>query len=152
MLSTLNTGNLNIAHIQIIVRGMYAVAQADEVHTTELVMIKDFYQQCAADAEALASFEDLIQTPFDPAQANLVLNNDEVKQIFLTSCLFLAYADGDYSAAEREKIRELGDAIKISDEQITEIEDTVVDQLMAQFAHIDNIEELKQVAKTLHSG
>lgn len=152
MFSTFNTGNLNIAHIQTIVRGMYAVARADDVHTTELVMIKNFYQQCAAEAEALSSFEDLIQTPFDPDQASLVLNSDEVKRIFLTSCLFLAYADGDYSAAEREKVRELGDAIKVSGEQITEIENTVADQLMAQFAHIDNLEELKQVAKTLHTG
>ncbi len=144
--------DLNIAHVQAIVRGMYAVAQAEGVHHTELVMMRDFYEQCARDTDAIATFEDVLSTPFESEAASGVLNTDALRQTFIASCVFLGYADGTYSKGERDKVRELGAAIGIPSGQIDEIEDLVADQLMAQFAHIDNLEALQAVAGEIRSS
>ncbi len=141
--------NLNLAQVQAIVRGMYQVAQADGVHHTELVMMRDFYQLCAEEAGALASFEDVVATEFDAQAAAAVLDDEAVKQVFLASCLMLAYADGRYSAAERAKVAKLARAVGIGDQQLTEIEDQVADHLMAAFAHIENLDALKEVAEEI---
>lgn len=147
----LQAGNLNIAHVQSIIRGMYAVALTDGVHDTELVMMRDFYEQCARDSDALASFQDVVNTPFDSETASGVLNTDELKQTFLASCVFLGYADGNYSAKERAKVKGLGTDIGLSSGQIGDIEDLVADQLMAQLAHIENLEALKEVSGEMRS-
>lgn len=148
----LDVTDLNIAHVQIILRGMYAVALTEGVHDTELVMLKDFYDQCAVETEALASFRDVVDTPFDAETAVSVLNSDALKQTFIVSCIFLAYADGKYSEKERQKIRELCNAIDVSQDQLAEIENLAADQLMAQFAHIENLEALKEVSNEIRAG
>ncbi|MGR9108629.1 MAG: hypothetical protein ACU843_17055 [Gammaproteobacteria bacterium] len=142
----LQASNLNIAHVQSIVRGMYAVALTDGVHDTELVLMREFYEQCARDSEALASFQDVVSTPFDHDTATRVLNTEELKRTFIASCVFLGYADGNYSAKEREQVKSLGSEIGLNPEQIGEIENLVADQLMAQLAHIENLEALKEVS------
>lgn len=69
---------LHIAHVQVIVRGMYVVALAEGVHDTELVMMRDFYEQCAQETQAMASFRDVVDTPFDKDTAVAVINNDSL--------------------------------------------------------------------------
>lgn len=142
--------DLNIAQIQTLIRGMYQVALTDGIHHTELVMMKDFYQLCAQEAGAIASFEDLVETDFDPETATHLLHSDALRQTFVTSCILLAYADGRYSDRERAKVMELGQAIGWTVEQIRETEDLVADQLMAPLAHIENVEALKEIAQELH--
>lgn len=142
----LQAENLNIAHIQAILRGMYAVALTDGVHDTELVLMREFYNQCARESDALASFQDVVNTPFDSESARKVLGTEELKRTFLASCVFLGYADGNYSAKERTKVQALGDEVGLNSAQISEVENLVADQLMAQLAHIENLEALKEVS------
>ncbi len=143
--------DLNIAHVQTIIRGMYAVALADGVHDTEMVMMRDFYEQCARDSGAVASFQDVLNTPFDAETASSVLNSEGLRRTFLASCVFLGYADGGYSSKERVKVNHLASEIGMQPETVAEIENLAADQLMAQLAHIENLDALKQVSSEIRS-
>jgi len=138
--------DLELNHVQIMVRGMWAVAHADGLHEAERTMLRDFYDGCADDSGALANFDDLVSQEFDAAEAREILNTPELQLAFLQSCMFLAYADGTYSAKERELIETIAKDIGVPDELVAEARDRVGDHLIGQVARTSNIDELKKVA------
>ena len=137
---------LNINHIQSLVRGMHELSLLDGVHDAERVMLLGFYEACQAESNALASFQDLVAVPLDLAGLDDVFDSPQLKQTFLHSCLLLAYADGHYSAGERARVVEYAKALGVSDEELRQIEDGVADHLMQQISRIENVEALGQVA------
>lgn len=137
---------LELHHVQYIVRALYDLAEADGVHEAERVMLRGFYQQCQEDAHALTSFDELIATDFDPARAAELFDTEALKATFLQSCVFLAYADGHYSASERTKVRAYADALGVPADRLATIEDSVGDHLLQQVSRIENTEALKKVA------
>jgi tellurite resistance protein len=137
---------LGINHIQAIVRGMNEVAKLDGVHDAEAVMLDQFYGACQADAGALTNFRELVNGPFDIAEAARVLDTPERKAVFLKSCILLAYADGRYSQAERDKVRTFADGLGIPAAATLAIEESVADQLLQNIARISNVDALKEVA------
>lgn len=143
---------LGINHIQVIVRAMHAVAQLDGVHDAEAVMLRDFYEACQQDTGALTSFAELGRGEFDPEDARRILDTSERKAALLRSCLLLAYADGRYSAAEREKIRGFADALGVDAAELLAMEESVSDQLMQNIARISNVDALRAVAAETAPG
>ena len=93
--------DLTIHHIQTIVQALHHLAEIDGVHEAESAMLRDFYDQCQRDGEALTSFDALLSQPFDLAANAEDFRTDDLKIALLNSCLLLAYADGHYGAAER---------------------------------------------------
>lgn len=142
---------LEIHHIQAIVRGLYQLAQSDGLHQTELVMLREFYQTCQQEAHALTSFDELINTEFDPEHLADVLDTTELKHSFLQSCLFLSYADGTYSTTEHNLIVELAGALGVEHEQLSQLQEAVTDHLLQQISRIENVDALKEVAARLNS-
>lgn len=140
---------LGLNQVQVITRGMYAVAQCDGVHQTELVLLKEFYEACRADVNGLASFDDVIKTPFEATDAKDILSSKELRAVFLKSCLLLAYADGLFSDGERERVKSFAKALEITDAERADLEDHVRDHLIQQIAQIKNMDALREVAKTL---
>lgn len=140
---------LELHQLQYIVRAMYDLALTDGIHDTERVMLRGFYDQCQAEAGALSSFDDLVRTPIEPRQAKEVLGTPELAQVLIKSLLFLAYADGSYSAGERRRIREYAHALGIDDAGLLRIEDEIGDVLLQQISRIENTEALKQVVQEL---
>lgn len=143
---------LELHHIQFIVRALYDLAQTDGVHEAERVMLRGFYEQCQQDADGLTSFEDLIGADFDAGRAAELFDTIELKATFLQSCVFLAYADGHYSAKERSKVHAYAEALGVDDSQLGSIEDAVSDHLLQQIASIENTDALRRVAADLASS
>jgi hypothetical protein len=140
---------LGLNHIQIIVRGLYALAHCDEVHQSEQVMIKSFYDACREDAAGLADFKDIVAQEFDAEEAAEILNTPTLRHTFLRSCLLLAFADGRYSKAEQAKIQEFAAALGVEDAALAELKDQVTEHLFSQIANIENIDALREVAREL---
>jgi len=138
---------LGINQIQSMVRGMYELAKVDGVHQAEMVMLRGFYEQCQREAHALTSFDDLIAVPFDLQTAREVLDTPERQTAFVQSCLLLAYADGNYSANEQAQLRKFAQALGVSNEQLATLEAQVSDTLLQQFAGVQNVEALQQLAR-----
>lgn len=141
--------DLSIHHIQTIVQALYQLAQADGVHSTERVMLRDFYDQCQADGNALTSFDELLAQPFDLADNAEDFHSDDLKIALLNSCLLLAYADGQYTTGEREKIRSYAATLNFSADDLAQLEETVADHLMQQISRISNMEALQEVAQEM---
>ena len=137
---------LGINHIQQIVRGMNEVAKLDGVHDAEAHMLKQFYGACQSDAKAFTDFRELVAGPFDIAEAARVLDTPERKAVFLKSCILLAYADGRYSQAERDKVRSFADGLGVPAAATLALEESVADQLLQNIARISNVDALKEVA------
>ena len=140
---------LDIHHVQAMVRAMYDLATTDGVHDTERVMLRGFYDACQGDARALTSYDELIGSRFDIATAAEIFDTPERRSALLQSCILLAYADGNYSAGERAKVKAFSDAVGVSAEVLKSLEDAVSDHLLQQISRIGNLDALKQVATEL---
>lgn len=145
-MSTDTTPHLGINHVQVIVRAMHEVARLDGVHDAEAVMLREFYESVQRDTGALTSFQELLRGAFDLEEARRILDTPDLKAALLRSCLLLAYADGIYSSAERERIRQFADALGVPAHATLALEESVADQLMQNIARISNIDALREVA------
>lgn len=143
------TTNLDLHHIQAMVRAMHELALTDGLHDAERVMLRGFYDSCQQDAGALTSFDELIGTAFDPAAARELFDTAERRAALLQSCVFLAYADGSYSAGERAKVKAYADAVGASAQELADCEGQVADHLLQQISRIENVDALQQVAAEL---
>ena len=141
--------DLDIHHIQSIVRAMHELAKTDGVHDAERVMLRGFYEVCQDDARALTSFDELISGEFDLKSAREVFDTEPRRAALLQSCLFLAYADGRYPDGERAKIKSYADAVGASATELSTLEGAVADHLMQQISRIQNVDALKDVASEL---
>ena len=147
--SFFNYTELGLNHIQVIVRGMYAVAESDGVHQSEMVMLKEFYETCRRDADGLADFKDLISQPFDPAEAKEILDTNSLKETFIKSCFLLAFADGKYTDPEKKIVADMAQNLDMPKEQTQRLEEAVKDHLLVQISRIQNVDALKEVASKM---
>ncbi|MDB4989979.1 MAG: hypothetical protein JWN04_5157 [Myxococcaceae bacterium] len=140
---------LGLNHVQVLVRGMYSVARCDGVHATELVLLREFYESCRADVEGLASFDEVIAVPLDEESARDVLDTPELRELFLRSCLLLAFADGAYSPSERTQLVRLAELLDVTPERRSELEEEARSFLFRRVAHVHNLDVLQEVVKDL---
>lgn len=138
--------SIELHHLQTIVRAMYAVAQTDGVHDAEKVMLRGFYEACQEESSALATYDNLIATPFDANRDVAAFDTPERKGTLLHSCILLAHADGHYSGGERAKITEIAKAMSVTSDELTAIEDGIADHLLQQISRISNTDALREVA------
>lgn len=146
------TATLELHHVQFIVRALWDLARTDGVHDTEQVMLRGFYEQCREEVHGLSSFEDVIAAPFDAAAAAELFDTDALKATLLESCVFLAYADGGYSAGERAKVGAYAKALGVPAEALATLEDAVGDHLLQQVALVENTDALQKVAAGIAAG
>jgi len=147
----LNAAQLGLNHVQLVVRAMVQVASCDGVHETEKILIQEFYKACRQDVEGLADFDDLIAEAWSGENAKDILDTDELRQVALRSCLFLAFADGRYSEGEQQTIRRIATELDVSPEQLNVLEDQVKGVLMRQLVGVRNLDELREVYRELDS-
>ncbi len=151
MRALFETANLGLNHVQVIVRGLYEVAQADQVHDTERVLIEEFYNACRQDVGGIADFADILKSRFSIDNARDILSTPALRRTFLRSCLLLAFADGKYSAAERNQIVAFAEALEVDAATLASLTDEVTEHLLAQIASVQNIDALCDVARELKS-
>lgn len=129
-----------------IARGMMKLAAADGVHPKELAMIEAFLADCYEVAGGKESHEEVLRQQFDMQQAKEVLHTDELRELFLKSCLLLACADGVYSEAEQNLMDHYSMDLAIPAGRLRELEQEVKGYFLSQFAGVkifrDKAEEL----------
>jgi hypothetical protein len=140
---------LTLNHVQVIVRGLYAVATCDDVHQTEKVLIEGFYDACRQEVAGLADYADIIKSNLDPEQAKEILDTSPLRHTFLKTCLLLAFADGKYSTVEQAKIAEFAEMLQVDAATVADLKDQVTEYLFSQIATIENLDALREVSREL---
>lgn len=125
------------AQERLFAQGMLAVARCDgEVDPREAQLIAELYPG------------DLSSLP-DPDPATLSVLSPEAGQLFLRSCLLIALADFGISPAEKSLIDGYAEALKVSPEQLADLQQSVKEYLLAPLARLANVEVAAEVAKKL---
>jgi len=143
--------DLGLNHLQVIIRGMYAVAKADDVHQAELVMLREFYAACRSEGSGLADFDDVIAQDFDKDEALEILDTPELRRALLTSCVLLAFADGEFSEKEGAVIDRIAADMGVGGEALAAAREEVQDYLLRQISKIQNVDALLEVAGELRA-
>lgn len=135
-----------------IARGLFAVARADgQLHEREAGIIAQFYADVAG-AASPAVLGDLERSARpEPAQLAAELARPEVRAIFIRTAVLLAYVDNRYAPGESKLIADYATAMGIGREDLAEMETMAKEFLLAQLAHIKNIDAVVEVAKKLES-
>ncbi len=92
--------NMSDAQTEWFCRGLIDLANADGMHETELEVIEEF---CRSSQLSNVNIEALGALGFDAAQAANELTG-EARDAFFTTCFILAYADGQMSEIESERL------------------------------------------------
>jgi tellurite resistance protein len=127
-------------------RGLITVAKADgEIHEREAALIADFYASTTNRAIDMGSLERA--APADGAYLAAALPAPEARELFLKTAVLLAFADGNYSAAESKVIAAFAAALGHTD--LVQIETQVKEFLLGQLSHLKNTAAVAEVAKDL---
>ena|SRR5215470_2372540 len=133
-------------HAEAIARGLIAVAKADgHIHEREAALIADFFSSVTERAVDMAALERA--DPVDGAYLAATLPSAELRDLFLKTAVLLAYADGNYSAAESRTIS--GFAAAFGQTNLADVEGQVKDYLLGQLTHVKNSAAVAEVAKEL---
>ncbi|MGB0645940.1 MAG: hypothetical protein ACPGQS_02135 [Bradymonadia bacterium] len=87
-------------------RGLVDLAHADGLHETELEVIEEFCRSSQLDGVDL---EGMARQGFDIAAAASALTGD-ARDAFFTTCFILAYADGQLSTIEADRLASYANA------------------------------------------
>src|SRR3978361_665397 len=136
---------LGLNHVQVLVRGMYAVARCDGLHATELVLLREFYESCRAEVDGLASFDEVISVPLDEDSARDVLDSTELRELFLSCGLLLALCDEVLSPSERTQLVHLATLLDVTPERRENLEEEARSYLLRRVAHVHNLDALQRV-------
>jgi len=149
MLPVNDTVELDTAQKTLATRAMLEVAQVDAGHVAEeITLIRAFYE---ADV-------DPSQIPFDSLLAAssqaAPLTGDSFqtaaqRDLVVSTCLMVAYADGQFSSAERDAITSIADRIGMPGERVEALIDIVQDHLLSQLANLPDAESVAKVGMEL---
>jgi tellurite resistance protein len=92
--------NMSETQTQWFCRGLVDLANADGMHETELEVIEEF---CRSSQLKDVNIDALGTMGFDASDAAAVLTG-EARDAFFTTCFILAYADGQMSDIESERL------------------------------------------------
>ncbi len=144
--------DISQSEAEAIARGLFAVARADgQLHERETGVIAQFYADVTGGGSP-ARLGDLERSARPEAKALAAeLARTEVRLIFIRTAVLLAYVDNKYAPGESKLISEYATAMGIGREDLAEMETMAKEFLMAQLAHIKNIDAVVEVAKKLES-
>jgi len=124
------------------------VASADgELHPQERAIIQEFHaggHDKASDLGSLARGGAL-----EPQTLAAILGGPEAQRLFLKTAFLCAWADGRCSAEEAKTIEAYAKACGVDAAQLAELEATVKEYLLAQLAHLQNVDAAVEVKREL---
>ncbi len=136
---------LDLAQKSLATRAMLEVAQVDAGHVAEeIALIRAFYE---ADAEpGQIPFDSLLAASSQAAPlAADSFPQAEQRDLVISSCLMVAYADGQYSQAERTAIAAIASRIGMDSARFKMLDDIVQDHLLSQLANLPDAESVARV-------
>src|SRR5437879_258510 len=92
---------ITIDAARIIAQGMMKLSACDGIDPSETVMIEAFLAECYEQVGGSEGHSALLAQDIDMREAQKVLDNPELRELFMRSCLLLACADGIYSPEEQ---------------------------------------------------
>ena len=124
---------------EVMARGMLAVARSEhDLDPRELALIKEFWP---GPIESLPDVQ--------PEEVRDALAGGGLVDHFLRSCLLVAWADNDYTAAEQKAIERFATALGVPAGDLATMERAVKDALLGQLSHLANVDAVVEVAKKL---
>jgi tellurite resistance protein len=133
-----------------IARGLYVVARADgNVHEREAAMIGEFFGSTTDHASHLGALERA--QPIQPANLAAILNTKDLRTLFLKTAILLAYVDGHYAPPEKKAIAEFAKAMEVDTKALHALEHAVKDYMVSHLAHLQNVQAVAEVSKSLKS-
>src|SRR5258707_695356 len=105
---------LSVLQVQLLVIAMHEVARVDGLTPSEESMIREFYDSCRRDADAIARSEALARSPVDAAAMRQAFAPPDAQSLFVQTCVLLGYADGHYPADERAAVRKLAQGLGLA--------------------------------------
>lgn len=143
---------LDLAQKSLATRAMLEVAQIDAGHVAEeIALIRAFYE---ADAEpGQIPFDSLLAASSQAAP--LVADSfpqAEQRDLVISSCLMVAYADGQYSQAERTVIAAIASRIGMDSARFQMLDDIIQDHLLSQLANLPDAESVARVGAEMASN
>ena len=131
-----------------IARGLFAVARADgTLHEREAGLIAQFYAEVADSPSQLGALE---RSPkIEAAALAAALPGKGARHLFLKTALLLAYVDNAYAPGEARMIADYASALGVAKAELAVLETQAKEFLMAQLAHLQNVDAVVEVAKKL---
>lgn len=118
----MNIPDLDTPQIQIFVQGMGAIAHLEDRAGAKAAMLRGYYETWRIRRHCGPPFAALAGTEFSPARARHILGREEQRHEFIRACLFIAYADDHYSAAEQGKIAWFAEALEVPPQTLDSLE------------------------------
>jgi tellurite resistance protein len=134
---------------ELIARGLMAVARADGVVLErEAAMIRMFFADISSESVTrMGNLER--ESTIDAKIIGHGLSRGDVSTLFLKSCFLVAYADGECASSERALIETFAEALGTDKTLLAKIEESVKEYLLRQLAHVQNVDAVAKVAKSL---
>ena len=132
-------------------KGLVEVAKVDGINPKEREYIEEFFNEEISHIPDRKDekFDSVADLPFDLAEAKLKINDDDLKQFFLKSCIMLACVD-TFTDDEKALVRKYSAALDYSEENLNKLIQEVQDELLAQFKDISiYMDSLKEVAQSI---
>ena len=143
------TVELDLAQKALVTRAMLEIAQVDAGHVAEeIALIRSFYE---ADAEpAQIPFDSLLAASSQaaPLTADSFPEPDQ-RDLVISSCLMVAYADGQFSLAERDATLAIASRIGMPSERFAALDGIIQDHLLSQLASLPDAESVAKVGAEL---
>jgi hypothetical protein len=139
-------------HLEVLVRGMYAVASIGGVHLAELRQLRVFYENFREQLGGDYTFDELIEQPLNDERVRSVLTTPQLRQTFIKACLLLTFTDGSLSETEGAEIDRLNTVLDITPDQRTAVFDEVRGYLLRHLGHIQNVDALSELIHDLRAA
>jgi|SRR5579883_3197789 len=128
-----------------LIQGLWAVAWADkQIRPEERKLIEEFEREMNLVVPTAVGENGPQVTP---AQLKQTLTNPQLQELFIRTALLICYADGEYSAEEHQIISEFAAALNMPKTRLTQLEDQTKELLLAQLAHLKNVQGVADVAR-----
>lgn len=149
MENILDPSHLTQQQARAIVQGMALVAAADGNDEREIILMREFWDACAAEVRETESLDEVRNTPFQPGLARAALSTTRLQQTFLAACLLVAYSDGQVSAAEQGTIAELIQLLAIDTETATSTHERIKSLLVERLSRVSDLDLLRKISEQL---
>jgi uncharacterized tellurite resistance protein B-like protein len=141
---------LSPAQIVAATRLMLGIAHVDGARTMEEeALIRQFYDGSRTASADFLSFDALAAERGASSVVAADFPDAGHRDMILALCIMVAYADGDYSAAERTAVLAAAASLGASGERVEQILAQVKDYMLAQLAHLPDAASVAVVAKEL---
>jgi tellurite resistance protein len=133
------TLELSDSQATVLARGLASVARADgSVDPRELHLIRALVEDPKQELADVA-----------PDEVKGAFADGEAARLFLRSCLLVALADAEYSAAERALVQRYAEALGVAEKELDSLAQSVKEYLLQPLARLANTDAVVELSRKL---